>query len=127
VRELQFKKNQYGPLGESVVLRYQRGLLLPEAGTTDLEKLAREAKADEVFLWLLKAFAAQGRSVSEKPRAHAYAPRVFAQEPDSKKHRLRQIELEHAMVRLFKANKIRVEQYGRPSQPCFRLAINDLR
>src|SRR6516225_1738673 len=26
LRQLEFKKNQYGPLGESVVLRYQRGL-----------------------------------------------------------------------------------------------------
>jgi RecA-family ATPase len=32
LRELQFKKNQYGPRGESIVLRYQRGLFLPEAG-----------------------------------------------------------------------------------------------
>jgi AAA domain/Primase C terminal 2 (PriCT-2)/RepB DNA-primase N-terminal domain len=30
LREFQFKKNQYGPLGESIVLRYQNGLFLPE-------------------------------------------------------------------------------------------------
>ncbi len=29
LRELQFKKNQYGPLGERIVLRYQRGPFLP--------------------------------------------------------------------------------------------------
>jgi RecA-family ATPase len=45
IRELQFKKNQYGPLGESIILRYQRGLFLPEAGLSNLEKLARQTKA----------------------------------------------------------------------------------
>ena len=30
LRELEFKKNQYGPSGETIVLRYQRGLFLPE-------------------------------------------------------------------------------------------------
>ena len=69
LRELEFKKNQYGPLGETIVLRYQRGLFLPEAGIGSLEKLAREAKADELFLDLLRRFADQGRNVSDKPTA----------------------------------------------------------
>ena len=30
LRQLEFKKNQYGPIGETIVLRYQRGLFLPE-------------------------------------------------------------------------------------------------
>src|SRR5580700_5742268 len=34
LRELEFKKNQYGPIGGSVVLRYQRGLFLPEGGAS---------------------------------------------------------------------------------------------
>jgi hypothetical protein len=45
LRELEFKKNQYGPTdGETIVLRYQRGLFLPEAGVSNLDKLAREAE-----------------------------------------------------------------------------------
>ena len=32
LRELQFKKNQYGPLGENVVLRWRNGLFLPNLG-----------------------------------------------------------------------------------------------
>ena len=32
LRELEFKKNQYGPLGETIALRYQNGLFLPVAG-----------------------------------------------------------------------------------------------
>jgi RecA-family ATPase len=89
LRELEFKKNQYGPLGESIVLRYQRGLFLPEGGTSSLDKLAREAKADELFLDLLRRFAGQGRNVSEKPTARNYAPTEFADEADAKKHNIR--------------------------------------
>src|SRR5262249_37887932 len=44
LREIEFKKNQYGPRGESIVLRYQGGLFLPEGGVSSLDKLAREAK-----------------------------------------------------------------------------------
>ena len=57
LRELEFKKNQYGPLGESIVLRYQHGLFLPEAGVSDLDKAARTAKAEDVFMDLLRRFA----------------------------------------------------------------------
>ena len=38
LRELQFKKNQYGPAAESIVLRYQRGLFLPVGGTSSLDR-----------------------------------------------------------------------------------------
>src|SRR5262245_32424190 len=38
LRELQFKKNQYGPTGETIVLRYENGLFLPMAVVTSLEK-----------------------------------------------------------------------------------------
>jgi RecA-family ATPase len=46
LRELQFKKNQYGPTGEAIVLRYHRGLFLPEHGLSSIEKAAREAAVD---------------------------------------------------------------------------------
>jgi hypothetical protein len=62
LRELRFLKNQYGPRAESVVVRYQNGLFLPEPGMASLDKLAREAKADEVFLELLTRFGREGRN-----------------------------------------------------------------
>jgi len=77
LRELEFKKNQYGPLGESIVLRYQRGLFLPEGGATSLEKAARMAKADEVFIDLLRRFSEQGRNLSEKTSANNYCAEGF--------------------------------------------------
>ena len=55
LRQLEFKKNQYGPIGETIVLRYQHGLFLPERGISNLDKLAREANVDDALLAGLQA------------------------------------------------------------------------
>jgi RecA-family ATPase len=123
LRELQFLKNQYGPRGETLVLRYQRGLFLPEMGVGGLDKLAREAKADEVFLDLLRRFAGQGRNVSHNLSSPTNAPAAFAGEAEAKKYKLSKDNFKDAMSRLFAADKIHVEEYGRPSRPYSRLAI----
>jgi hypothetical protein len=80
-----FRKNQYGPLGENLVLRYQRGLFVPEARMSSLEKLARESKADVAFMHLLRRFESQGTNVSDKATATSYAPRAFAADPEAGK------------------------------------------
>ncbi len=121
LRELQFRKNQYGPVGEAIVLRYQRGLFLPEQGISGLDKLAREQKADEVFIELLTRLRTEGRNVSDKPNSPTFAPTTFAKEKEAKG--IRKDDLTAAMRRLFAANKIHVEEYGRPSRPYTRLAL----
>jgi len=50
LRLLEFKKNQYGPLEASIALRYENGLFLPVASVSDLDKLAREAKARRLMI-----------------------------------------------------------------------------
>jgi RecA-family ATPase len=123
LRELVFKKNQFGPMSASIVLRYRSGLFLPEHSISGLDKLAREAKAEEVFLSLLKRFASEGRNVSHNANSKTYAPTAFAHEAEAKKLQLRKADLEAAMRRLFEAKKIYVENYGRPSRPYSRIAI----
>jgi RecA-family ATPase len=125
LRELQFKKNQYGPLGESVVLRWRNGLFLPEPGMSTLDTLAREAKADETFLDLLKRLSAEGRNISHNANSKTYGPTVFVKEAEAKKIRLSKAELEAVMRRLFAASKIRVDTYGPPSKSYSRLIINE--
>ena len=122
LRELVFKKNNYGPISESIVLRYQNGLFLPAPGTGSLDKLAQEAKADEVFTDLLSRFTRDNRSVSDKP-GPSYAPAKFACEEEAKRACLNNRAFEAAMRRLFKAGKIWNEQYGKPSRPHYRLAV----
>jgi RecA-family ATPase len=123
LREIEFKKNQYGPRGASMVLRYQHGLFLPEGGTSDLDKLAREATADQTFVDLIRKFDGQGRNVSDKANSPNYAPAAFVDDDLSKRLSLRKADFKAAMARLFAADKIFVESYGRPSRPNFKLAV----
>jgi RecA-family ATPase len=120
LRELQFKKNQYGPSGESIVLRYQRGLFLPVASMGTLDKLAAEQAADHLFLELLDEFRTQERHVSHIKTSNTYAPTMFASHPKAKAPGITKT-LAEAMERLFAAKKIKAEQYGSPSKHHQRL------
>jgi RecA-family ATPase len=125
LRELQFKKNQYGPLGETVVVRYQNGLFLPERGKSSLEKAAHEAESDRLFIVLLKRFSAAGRNVSHSTSSPNYAPKVFAEEAEAKAAHLHRADLKEAMQRLFAGEKIVVETYGKPSNPHQRIGVKN--
>src|SRR5262249_57303608 len=124
VRELEFKKNQYGPLSETIVLRYQHGLFLPLPGVASLDKIAAEAKADEIFLELLERFTKSNRNVSHKSGTN-FAPALFAKEQEAKNAGLKSKSLEATMLRLFKTDKIWNEPCGKPSRPSFRIARKD--
>jgi RecA-family ATPase len=117
LRQLEFKKNQYGPKSETVVVRYQRGLFLPVPGIGSLEKVAQEQSDDEAFLAALDQAEQQGRTVSDKVNANNYAPASFAKPTAIPKARL--VE---AMERLFMAGKIHIIDYGKPSRGWRKLA-----
>ncbi len=125
LREISFKKNNYGPVSASVVLRYQNGLFLPLPGISTLDQAARDQKADDTFLQLLRRFNDQNRNVSDKTGT-SYAPALFAKEDEAKDAKLTSRALAESMRRLFKASKIRLEPYGRPSRQSFRLSITPL-
>ena len=121
LRELVFKKNNYGPISESIVLRWQNGLFLPLPGMASLDRAAHEAKADEVFLDLLRRFTAENRNASDK-KGPSYAPALFAREDEAKRAGLTNRSFEDAMRRLFKTGKIWNEPYGKASRQHYRLA-----
>ncbi|MET4526542.1 AAA family ATPase [Bradyrhizobium sp. JR18.2] len=123
LRELEFKKNQYGPRGDSLILRYQAGLFLPEAGVSSLDKASRLVKAEELFMDLLRRFTGESRNVSDKATSPTYAPTAFAKEEEAKKFRIKKPDFEQAMRDLFRTARIRVEEYGRPSRPYSRLVV----
>ena len=124
LREIVFKKNNYGPLSESIVLRYQDGLYLPVPGMNNLDRVAREAQAEEVFIALLRRFTRENRIVSDKPGT-SYAPAQFAREDEATTAGLGSKNLAAAMRDLFKAEKIWNEPYGRPSRPNHRIMIKE--
>jgi hypothetical protein len=121
LRELIFKKNNYGPVAERILLRWERGVFVPEGAISSLEKLAAEQRVDERFLQLLAQFTQQGRNLSDKQKANLFAP-IFAQEKGLDGKRISRAAFEDAMNRLIAANKIRVEDSGPPSKGWSRLA-----
>jgi RecA-family ATPase len=50
LREIVFKKNQYGKKAETIVLKWKDGLYVPVAGVASLDKAAADLKADETLL-----------------------------------------------------------------------------
>jgi RecA-family ATPase len=121
LRVLEVMKNNYGPVGETMMLRWKDGLFLPTPTLGSFEKLGREQKVDELFLMLLNRWNEQGRNVSEKHKANSYAPGRFAEEPEAKADHVSKRELAEGMERLFRANRIRSEPYGPPSRDWSRL------
>lgn len=128
LRQLEFKKNNYGPASASVTLQWKAlgkcGVYLPVSSGSSLDRAAADAKADHVFVDLLRRFNSQGREVSHKI-GPGYAPALFATEDaaqalaptDARRRKV----LTTAMTRLFAANKIKAEKYGRPSRPFNRI------
>jgi RecA-family ATPase len=121
LRELVFMKNNYGPIGTRVLLRWKNGVFVPEPREGTLEKAAAERRAEELFLTLLNRFTGQGRNVSDKI-GPSYAPALFAGEVEAKAARIGKTPLVAAMARLFSSGKIHMEPYGYPSRGTFRIA-----
>ena len=119
LRELQFKKNNYGPLSERVLLRWRNGVFVPVPSEGSLERMAADQKDDEMFLTLLVSLNEQGRNASPSANSSTFAPTLMKQDPRAQGISKRR--LIDAMNRLFAARKIRVEPYGRPSRPNHRI------
>jgi RecA-family ATPase len=124
LRQLDFKKNNYGPISASVTLQWKAvgkaGVYLPVGSGSTLDKAAADSRAEHLFLDLLRRYNGQERFVSHKP-GPSYAPALFAKEDAAQKlaakDGARRNALADAMNRLFAARKIKVENYGKPSRP----------
>ncbi len=83
VREIKFHKNQYGPPVASSFVRWQHGMFLPVDGVHSMGAVERAAKADRVFIALLRRWTEQNRTVSAKVNPSNYAPTAFARQPEA--------------------------------------------
>ncbi|MGY4409122.1 RecA-family ATPase [Bradyrhizobium sp. LB7.1] len=113
-RQLEIIKNNYGPTGEKILLRWERGVFVPEGSQAPLSRLAAEASVDDLFLRLLDKFTAQGRDVRETTGS-GYAPAAFEADPEAKAERVRTRAFAASMSRLFAAGHIITVQ-GRRSK-----------
>jgi RecA-family ATPase len=107
LRELEFKKNQYGPIGETIVLRYRNGLFLPERGMSNLDKAAREAEVEDAFISIGKKLDSRGQELSPAQTSHSYGPTIIAKQPEAKG--IKKAELVAAFDRLLDKKRLYVE------------------
>jgi RecA-family ATPase len=117
LRQLDFMKSNYSALADSVTLRWKAGVFVPDAKPGSLERMAADAKADTAFMALLDKFTRQGRNVSHKPTSNNFAPSEFSKEPGAPS----KLALVDAMRRLFMAEKIVAETYGRSDRGASRI------
>jgi RecA-family ATPase len=119
LRAVSFHKNQYGPASATCFVRYENGLFLPVEGMS-MDAAERAAKADEVFVALLRRFTAQHQIVNHAS-GRSYAPARFAEHPEAQG--ITRKEFAQAMQRLLDAKVIEIRQWGRPSRPAYFLAL----
>jgi RecA-family ATPase len=115
LRTLEGMKSNYGVRGGKIDLKWENGLFVPVQGATGLDKLAAEAKTNDLFMEIVKLRNTQERAVSDKHGAN-YAPIVFAKDQLAIAAGISAKQFENAMERLFKAGKIKVEPLGPPSR-----------
>lgn len=109
VRVLECVKNNYAPLGEPTRLEWVDGVLALEGTASPFRKAAGDAEAEERFLSLLDMRNAQGRFVGANPGAN-YAPAIFASDEAGKGYTRNAFA--RTMERLFKSQRIALENYG---------------
>ncbi len=121
-RILSTKKSNYGPVGQSIALRWCAGAFRTTSGDADVSEAvsASHIRAENAFLELLRMYVEQRRDVSATPSS-SYAPARFAQEDLGKL--IGKEALTSAMTRLLSAGRIRVEEHGPESKRRKKLVI----
>jgi RecA-family ATPase len=119
LRQLEIVKNNYGPDGEKVRLRWERGVFVPEGSASAPQQAAANTTADQRYLDCLDAMTAQGRHVCHA-KGRGYAPKAFADMPQANGMTVRAFM--SAQERLFAAGKIENVAYGAPSKGTKQIA-----
>jgi RecA-family ATPase len=120
LRTLEVMKANYGRVGETINCRWEKGMFVPVAGSSPIEKAATEEATDNLFLKLLGRFNEQGRNASPNP-CQIYAPTLFAKEPGA--NGTKSMAFEDAMRRLLEKNQIHILAEGPRSRKRTRLVL----
>jgi RecA-family ATPase len=111
LRVIEFKKNNYGAISESIPLRYEDGLFVSVAQST-ADQVARDAGAQVVFLAQLTKLTDQGFDLGPNKKSPSnYAPAVIAAQIGAGDYR--QDEFERAMHYLLDVDKIHIAKARR--------------
>jgi RecA-family ATPase len=119
-RVLTRKKANYAAAGDEIRVDWRNGVFVPE-GTPAVGVLGSIEKrnAETAFVEALDQATAAGRNLSDSKNAGNYAPKVLQQMPAGRGFKTR--DLERAMNQLFGDGKIRMADYGPPSNGTRRI------
>lgn len=112
-RVLRTMKANYCRTGGEIALTWKDGVFVADAPVTGLDRAAASAKAERVFLKLLRQFTEEGRRVNHAGGIN-YAPNMFAKHPDSEGCAKRVFKI--AMDSLLSAGRIKIAKDGPPSK-----------
>ena len=121
-RLLRTMKANYSRTGAEIALTWQNGVFVADAPVTGLDRVAASAKAERVFLKLLREFTDQGRRVNHAG-GPTYAPNLFAQHPQGEGCTKKAFKA--AMDCLLTDGKIKIATDGPPSKPRSFLTFPD--
>ena len=115
-RILTRKKSNYARAGESLTLNWCDGVFAPVHQTTGIVASMERRRAEAVFLDLLCRSEAEGRPVSDNPRASNHAPKMFARRSRNMREGYAKRDFEIAMETLFSDGKIERVAYRSPDR-----------
>lgn len=118
-RILRCLKSNYSRAGAEVKVRWREGVFKPDGAESGLDRAAAGARADRVFLKLLRLFTEQGRRVNSSGGSN-YAPKVFAEHPDGEG--VTKAALRVAMDKHLSAGRVQVVKAGSEKRPTTYLA-----
>jgi RecA-family ATPase len=105
LRMLEFHKNQYGPDGRAIAVRYQNGVFVPVAGVT-VSIAERNQQVDDLYLDLLTELTIR-QDLASSRHATNYAAKLIFNHPRGREF-IGQEEVEAAQTRLLSASKIHI-------------------
>lgn len=120
VRRLSRKKSNYAATGETLDVRWSKGVFVPEAAPTGIDRMAGNMKADRVFLMLMALYRDQGRNLNPSSGAN-YAPSQFASHADSEG--ITKQAFKSAMDRLLSQKKVEIVKVGSASRTTQQLVL----
>lgn len=112
-RVLTTKKANHGRIGGEINVTWRDGFFVADAVETGLDRMASGARAERVFLKLLRLFTDQGRRVNANGGPN-YAPKAFADHPEAEG--VRKAAFNTAMEALMARTAIAQAMEGPPSR-----------
>ena len=112
-RVLTVKKANYGRSGGEIQMTWRAGVFEADQALEGLDRLAMGAKAERVFLKLLRRFGENGQKVNNSGGTN-YAPKVFAEQPDNEG--VQKAAFNVAKNSLLARKGVRIVESGPPSR-----------